>query len=104
MKIIDVVAVAILQSRNFKVVYVKLFVVKRNSIFFGGGYYNRKSGIFPFTFYLRNYFTKNPEEKKPLNNLAKFLFITCRLKTAQSQKNNVRAKAGWLICYFADIE
>ena len=33
----EVVAVAILQSRNFKVVYVKLFLVKHNSIFFGGG-------------------------------------------------------------------
>ena len=99
----EVVAVAILQSRNFKVVYVKLFLVKHNSIF-GAGYYNRKNDILPFTFYLRNYFTKNSEEKKLLNNLAKFLFITCQLKTAQSQKNNVRAKAGWLICYFADIE
>ena len=36
LKIMEVVAVAILQSRNFKVVYVKLFLVKHNSIFLGG--------------------------------------------------------------------
>ena len=44
----EVVAVAILQRKNFKVVYVKLFLVKHNSIF-GAGYYNQKNDIFPFT-------------------------------------------------------
>ena len=94
-------------SRNFaklefwKVYPVnKLVLVKHNSIF-GVGCYNRKNEFSLFTDILSLIsFLKKSWGKKILG---KFLFITSQ---SQSQKNNVRAKAGWsvLFRYFADIE
>ena len=42
---------------------------------------------------------KKNQQKKLLNNLAKFMLISSQEKTAQSQKNNIRAKAGWISSY-----
>ena len=85
------------RCRNFekefwKIEHVRLFLVKHNSIF-GTGYYNKKIQHFSsYRHFIYNIFYKNPEEKKLLNNLAKYLFITSQEKPAQSQKNNIRAK------------
>ena len=60
---------------HIKLLIISEFLVKHNSIF-GVGYYNRKSNIFPFTDVLslikKKKIFKNSEEKKLLNNLAKF--------------------------------
>ena len=45
-------------------------------------------------FYLQDFFKKDSEEKRLLNNLAKFSVYNQPVKPAQDQKNNVRAKAG----------
>ena len=85
------------RCRNFekefwKIEHVRLFLVKHNSIF-GTGYYNKKIQHFSsYRHFIYNIFYKNPEEKKLLNNLAKYLFITSQQKPAQSHKNNIRAK------------
>ena len=75
LKIMEDVTVGILQSRNFGNLSM-LFLVTHNLIF-GVGYYNRKNDTFAFMDILfLILFSKNPEEKRLSNNLAKFLFIT----------------------------
>ena len=90
-------------SRNFS--FFKTF--GKYSIFWGRVLKQKKQHFsFYGPFIINTFLKKNLEEKSLLNNLAKCLFVTSQWKPSQSQKNNVRAKAGWpvLFRYFADID
>ena len=88
------------QKYNFwKVEHVKLFLSKTQFKFWCAILSKQKNNFVPFTNVSSSMFAKKNQQKKLLNNLAKFMLISSQEKTAQSQKNNIRAKAGWISSY-----